>query len=442
MAYPTSIKSFTFKRNNIDKVVADDVNTAYTEITEIERQLGGITTTSGGLAGVGVVKSDWGTGTFSTSISNWYSNDGLGARLKNIEAGLYQVLVTSSFGNITTGTLTTSGQSSQFPISIQLNESTHATSRRASTVFGTWVVGQDSAGSGTKDFFIYGGTSAANRMIIGTDGSITVGGTINGTTIPSNATLLTTTSTTGLYALKSGTTFTGKVTLNNDIASAPLVIPAPSAYPNDGTIGSVEFYNNSLYFTPNTTSGQGSLPTNYFIAVSSTDKDLNGAVTTEQSAFGKSLPLKDTTIYQFEILLYIAASSNAARTVNFTLPGITAGTSANVVYSTNTFVSTTGNDTTFTGTTTPVQYQGVRATGGQSLQLLGTGSVSWYGLFVRITGFIYTVVNQTNYFNPSVTFGTAVGGTPKLKVGSYARIWQIGNRSLGDGTVSWSGSWA
>jgi hypothetical protein len=96
MAYPTSIKSFTFKRNNIDKVVADDVNTAYTEITEIERQLGGFTTTSGGLAGVGVVKSDWGTGTFSTSISNWYSNDGLGARLKNIEAGLYAALVTGS----------------------------------------------------------------------------------------------------------------------------------------------------------------------------------------------------------------------------------------------------------------------------------------------------------------------------------------------------------
>jgi len=107
MAYPTSIKSFTFKRNNIDKVVADDVNTAYTEITEIERQLGGITTTSGGLAGVGVVKSDWGTGTFSTSISNWYSNDGLGARLKNIEAGLYQALVTGSILGTTIPTSST-----------------------------------------------------------------------------------------------------------------------------------------------------------------------------------------------------------------------------------------------------------------------------------------------------------------------------------------------
>jgi len=96
MGYPSSIKSFTFKRNNIDKVIADDVNLAYTEITEIERQLGGITTTSGGSAGVGVVKSDWGVGTFGTGITNWYSNDGLAARLKNIEAGLYQVLVSGS----------------------------------------------------------------------------------------------------------------------------------------------------------------------------------------------------------------------------------------------------------------------------------------------------------------------------------------------------------
>ena len=97
MAYPTSIKSFTFKRNNIDKVVADDVNSAYLEITEIERQLGGITT---GTGGIGVTTSTWGTGTFGTGITNWYSNDGLAARLKNIEAGLYQVLVTGSLGNI------------------------------------------------------------------------------------------------------------------------------------------------------------------------------------------------------------------------------------------------------------------------------------------------------------------------------------------------------
>ena len=80
MGYPNDIKSFTFKVNNVDKVVADDVNVLYTEVTEIERHLG-----EGGAAyGSGA----WGSGSFSTAITNWYDNGGLKARLQNIEAGL------------------------------------------------------------------------------------------------------------------------------------------------------------------------------------------------------------------------------------------------------------------------------------------------------------------------------------------------------------------
>lgn len=86
MTYPTSVKIFTAKRNNLDKVVAEDVNVAYVQITEIEKQLG---------AG-GVVTSTWGTGSYSTVTSNWYSVGGLKARLTNIEAGIYSVLGTSS----------------------------------------------------------------------------------------------------------------------------------------------------------------------------------------------------------------------------------------------------------------------------------------------------------------------------------------------------------
>ena len=383
MAYPTSIKSFTFKRNNIDKVVADDVNTAYTEITEIERQLGGITTTSGGLAGVGVVKSDWGTGTFSTSISNWYSNDGLGARLKNIEAGLYQALVTGSFGNITTGTTTLASQSGQFPNNLQVNESTHATSRRAGATFGSnvtsWTIGQDSAGNGTRDFFIYGGTVQNNKLSIAPDGSITVGGTINGTTIPTSKTLVVTTdklsvhaSTTSaeLLGVISDETGTGSLVFGTapTLSSVTLSASAGTTPPlkltsgtNIGTAagGAIEYDGRVAYLTPNLTAvgGRGLLPSTFFYSAwAAGGVPLTSASTAAQSLFGVGIPLAANTTYELEMNLAIlvtftSVTSNQVKVLSsgpsfsgFGFSGVDAGTAvSNLVFggSLNIYTSTT-----------------------------------------------------------------------------------------------------
>jgi hypothetical protein len=185
MPYPASIQSFTFKRNNVDKVVADDVNSAYTEITEIQRQLGGVAS-----GGIGVTTSTWGTGTFVYNVSNWLAagKDGLAQRLANIESGLYEVLATgSTFAKTNTaqtftGTQAIAGQSTQYPVSLEIRESTHASSRRAGIVFGdvveSWTIGQDSAGDGTRDFFIFGGTTPQKaRLKISPDGTIYAGNT-------------------------------------------------------------------------------------------------------------------------------------------------------------------------------------------------------------------------------------------------------------------------
>jgi hypothetical protein len=81
-SYPDNIKSFTRKQDNVDTVIAADVNAAYDEIEEMQRQLGQY----------GVTTSAWGTGTFSTSTTSWYgSNGGLKGRLTNIEKGLWDV---------------------------------------------------------------------------------------------------------------------------------------------------------------------------------------------------------------------------------------------------------------------------------------------------------------------------------------------------------------
>jgi len=87
-AYPNNVKSFTYKIDNKDKVISDDVNSAYDEIMAIESQLG---------VG-GVLTSTWATGSFNTTRTDWTSYGGLKGRLANIETGLFNLLTTIDGG--------------------------------------------------------------------------------------------------------------------------------------------------------------------------------------------------------------------------------------------------------------------------------------------------------------------------------------------------------
>lgn len=63
----------------------------------------------------------------------------------------------------------------QFPTTIMLQESTHATSRRAAAAIGNnWQVLQDTAGNGTRDFCLYGGGTPGCQLTISTAGGITL----------------------------------------------------------------------------------------------------------------------------------------------------------------------------------------------------------------------------------------------------------------------------
>ena len=89
-SYPDNIKQFNYRTDNVDKVVAYDVNVAYDEITAIQTQLG-----QGG-----VVTSTW-SGTFQTTTLDWTNSGGLKARLLNLEAGV-KAAVTSIDGGTPT----------------------------------------------------------------------------------------------------------------------------------------------------------------------------------------------------------------------------------------------------------------------------------------------------------------------------------------------------
>jgi hypothetical protein len=89
-SYPTSVKTFTRKRDLLDIVLAADINQVYDEITSIETTLGTLPR----------VNTGWTSGTFTTATLSWPT---LRERIQNIELGLYQAFtdrVKSSGGSV------------------------------------------------------------------------------------------------------------------------------------------------------------------------------------------------------------------------------------------------------------------------------------------------------------------------------------------------------
>jgi hypothetical protein len=80
-------------------------------------------------------------------------------------------------GVVPTNALNVATGSGQFAVAALISPSTHATSRRSGLALDEWLILQDTAGNGTKDFSIYqAGTASATRAIINTSGNVCIGG--------------------------------------------------------------------------------------------------------------------------------------------------------------------------------------------------------------------------------------------------------------------------
>lgn len=84
------------------------------------------------------------------------------------------------------------GQTGATPNSVVISETGHATSKRASLLFGSnWIMGQDFATSGVKDFFLYCVGLASNVLSIATSGVVSFFKAVRGsiTTLTDGATI-------------------------------------------------------------------------------------------------------------------------------------------------------------------------------------------------------------------------------------------------------------
>jgi len=383
MAYPTSIKSFTFKRNNIDKVIAEDVNTAYTEITEIERQLGGFTT---GAGGIGVTTSTWGTGTFGTSITNWYSNDGLAARLKNIEAGLYGILVSNTLGNMTIGTI----NGTTIPSSSTL-VTTGATSLPT------------------------GITSLPNVT------------TVNGTTIPaSGGAMLTSTSTSS--SLTSVGTLT-KLTIAGSAGTNPPLKLTSGTLVSSPASGAVEYNGNFFVTNANVSSKPAIVSTPYYVSLSTADYSIGYLASPSPAFAGTSITL-DTGLYEFETLILFKKSSSGANNISMTF-GILGGATVSLVsfseelYKRTTSASYVFDAQAFTAisNTPALRYSATSGTltAKNLTRSEGTDQNGYFCGYYKAKGFFKVVVPGTFWIEASYSGAPSVTAA-SVAVGSFCKV--------------------
>ncbi|MEM6536806.1 MAG: DUF2793 domain-containing protein, partial [Pseudomonadota bacterium] len=77
-------------------------------------------------------------------------------------------------------TIQVGGQTNQYADSIRVEETGHATSRRATAFVGQWIVGQDIDGNGTLEWGWFDANAQARRMEIGPSGGLVLQNAVGG----------------------------------------------------------------------------------------------------------------------------------------------------------------------------------------------------------------------------------------------------------------------
>lgn len=133
-----------------------------------------------------IFREDWSTDTLYSGITGT-------TKLVITNAGEVGI-GTSSPGNL----LHIAGETAEFPTSLYIAPTGHATSRRAGIAIDNWEWMQDTGGNGTKDFALYHRSANTTRLNINTSGNVAVGGTtFSGTTFTVNGTFGVLTGSTG-----------------------------------------------------------------------------------------------------------------------------------------------------------------------------------------------------------------------------------------------------
>jgi hypothetical protein len=350
--------------------------------------------------------------------------------------------------SITSTGLETKASTAQYPVSLNLLESSHATSRRTAISLGSqWQIGADSAGNGTRDFFLYG--NGAQRFGISTAGVVSVPGAFNlsSTTAPlqvqgsagTSGQVLTSAGAgvTPTWTTVSGGSFTGG-TLTSGlvlatgttslqplkfVAGTNLTTPVTGVKEYDGTV---------FYQTSDTNPGRALSTQNYYYVSSSDyiiDYTGSGASKSMLGAATRGITVAAGTTYEYELFAAVrhqyAVQTGITGTYQMTNTG--GATVAHVSY-----VDYGSNTTGFTTATT---MSSVRDTG-NTLFMAAISSGSRYAI-LKVRGVIRVTGSGTTKIYPGLSASAANDNTWTISSGLIFKMTPVGN-----GTVTSVGTWA
>ena len=309
--------------------------------------------------------------------------------------------------SITSTGLETKASTAQYPVSLNLLESSHATSRRTAISLGSqWQIGADSAGNGTRDFFLYG--NGAQRLSISTAGVVT---------------------TPGALVLRSGTATANTAPLYFG-TSSPAVLTTPVS-------GAVEYDGIAFYKTPTSTTGRAvDVASYYYVSNGTYSVDHSGSASAKP-IFGSAttgLTLVAGTTYEFELNVYTSISAFIGTTPAYSHSFVKLSGTATPTYYQEIITST--NTTSLATSSTMSRLRNIN--NATVTVLAATASGSRHAIYnskgiVRVTG------SGTAEIAPAITASTTHADYAfNAAAGSYIKITPIGN-----GTVTSVGNaWA
>jgi hypothetical protein len=221
-------------------------------------------------------------------------------------------------------------------------------------------------------------------------------------------------------------TITGETRLSAGTTSSTPLEFQSGVLQTTATVGAVEYDGRSLYFTPNGT--ERSVLRSMQAFQLNANRSGNGAITTIQSLFGRSVAVQAGTRYQYEINATIQNTAATAKSLQYALGGT--ATLLNHDYEVISFFAA--------ATTTPTaanMMQNQITTGFNTLVSVTAASAAVAGFFsVRISGSIDVSVAGNIDFSFALT---AVGTAVTIIRGSNVSIWPVGLQGVDTQIGNW-----
>jgi len=210
------------------------------------------------------------------------------------------------------------------------------------------------------------------------------------------------------------------------ITTPPIVVNSTTL--GSATPGELEYDGKVPYFTPQGLQ-RGVMPGMQYYRLNSAQLGTNA--TGAQPLFGVGVSLSNSTVYAFEMLLYLNKTAGAT---SHTISIGFGGTSTNFGALWNGFT----NYSSATSDGTGIRTGPVTVLGTSTSQIVSTAAITGAGSLFQTSVFGTVSINAGGTFIPQYSLSAAPGGAYSTQVGSYFLIYPIGAAGSNTSVGAWA----